>query len=401
MKKRLKHLLCLVMAFTVFMESGVCAYADQISDLKKKNQQDQDKLDELGDQIDELAGEQQGIKGEMDSLQAEIADIMASISLIEEDIQKKKEQIAQSEKDLEAAREDEQNQYNAMIVRIRFMYEKGDMNYINLLMEGGSMEDLVNKVDYIEKIYDYDRQLLIRYQETRQKIEDLKAQLEDEESELEMTQDEYKEEQEGMEAAMAELKAVSDDYALQISKAKQQAEVYKTQIKQQNAQIARLEEEARKKAEEEARRKAAQNKNNTSTTTTSKPKGTATVNSAEILAANGSDIGKQIAIYACGFVGNPYVPGGTSLTNGADCSGFTQSVFKAYGYSIPRSSYSQRTAGKEVSFAEAQPGDIICYAGHVALYIGNGKIVHASGVKTGIKIGYATYREILSVRRIV
>lgn len=401
MKKRLKHLLCLVMAFTVFMESGVCAYADQISDLKKKNQQDQDKLDELGDQIDELAGEQQGIKGEMDSLQAEIADIMASISLIEEDIQKKKEQIAQSEKDLEAAREDEQNQYNAMIVRIRFMYEKGDMNYINLLMEGGSMEDLVNKADYIEKIYDYDRQLLIRYQETRQKIEDLKAQLDDEESELEMTQDEYKEEQEGMEAAMAELKAVSDDYALQISKAKQQAEVYKTQIKQQNAQIAKLEEEARKKAEEEARRKAAQNKNNTSTTTTSKPKGTATVNSAEILAANGSDIGKQIAIYACGFVGNPYVPGGTSLTNGADCSGFTQSVFKAYGYSIPRSSYSQRTAGKEVSFAEAQPGDIICYAGHVALYIGNGKIVHASGVKTGIKIGYATYREILSVRRIV
>ena len=401
MKKRLKHLLCLVMAFTVFMESGVCAYADQISDLKKKNQQDQDKLDELGDQIDELAGEQQGIKGEMDSLQAEIADIMASISLIEEDIQKKKEQIAQSEKDLEAAREDEQNQYNAMIVRIRFMYEKGDMNYINLLMEGGSMEDLVNKADYIEKIYDYDRQLLIRYQETRQKIEDLKAQLEDEESELEMTQDEYKEEQEGMETAMAELKAVSDDYALQISKAKQQAEVYKTQIKQQNAQIAKLEEEARKKAEEEARRKAAQNKNNTSTTTTSKPKGTATVNSAEILAANGSDIGKQIAIYACGFVGNPYVPGGTSLTNGADCSGFTQSVFKAYGYSIPRSSYSQRTAGKEVSFAEAQPGDIICYAGHVALYIGNGKIVHASGVKTGIKIGYATYREILSVRRIV
>ena len=401
MKKRLKHLLCLVMAFTVFMESGVCANADQISDLKKKNQQDHDKLDELGDQIDELAGEQQGIKGEMDSLQAEIADIMASISLIEEDIQKKKEQIAQSEKDLEAAREDEQNQYNAMIVRIRFMYEKGDMNYINLLMEGGSMEDLVNKADYIEKIYDYDRQLLIRYQETRQKIEDLKAQLEDEESELEMTQDEYKGEQEGMEAAMAELKAVSDDYALQISKAKQQAEVYKTQIKQQNAQIAKLEEEARKKAEEEARRKAAQNKNNTSTTTTSKPRGTATVNSAEILAANGSDIGKQIAIYACGFVGNPYVPGGTSLTNGADCSGFTQSVFKAYGYSIPRSSYSQRTAGKEVSFAEAQPGDIICYAGHVALYIGNGKIVHASGVKTGIKIGYATYREILSVRRIV
>ena len=398
MKKRMKRLFCLLMAFVVFIETGTYVSADQISDLKKKNQEDQEKLDEIGDQIDELAGEQQGIKGEMDAVEAEIVDIMASISLIEEDIQKKKEQIAQSEKDLEAAKEDEQNQYDAMVVRIHFIYEKGDMNYLNLLMEGGSMEDLVNKADYIEKIYDYDRQLLIRYQETRQKIEDLKAQLEDEESELEMTQDEYEEEQEGMEAALAELKAVSDDYALQISKAKQQAEVYKTQIKQQNAQIAKLEEEARKKREEEARKKATQNNK---TTTTSKPKGTATVNTAEIMAANGSDIGKQIAVYACGFVGNPYVAGGTSLTNGADCSGFTQSVFKAYGYSIPRSSYAQRSAGKEVSYSEAQPGDIICYAGHVALYIGNGKIVHASGVKTGIKLGYATYREILSVRRIV
>ena len=109
-----------------------------------------------------------------------------------------------------------------------------------------------------------------------------------------------------------------------------------------------------------------------------------------ILAANGSALGKEIAIYACGFVGNPYVSGGTSLTNGADCSGFTQSVYKAFGYKIPRTSYQQRSAGKAVSYAEAQPGDLICYAGHVAMYIGNGRIVHASSAKTGIKYGYAT-----------
>ena len=111
--------------------------------------------------------------------------------------------------------------------------------------------------------------------------------------------------------------------------------------------------------------------------------------------------GQQIANYACQFIGNPYVPGGTSLTEGADCSGFVWRVYKDFGYSVPRTSYSLRSHGTEVSYADAQPGDVVCYAGHVGIYIGNGQIVHASTQKTGIKITNATYREILSVRRIV
>lgn len=100
-------------------------------------------------------------------------------------------------------------------------------------------------------------------------------------------------------------------------------------------------------------------------------------------------------------MGNPYVAGGTSLTNGADCSGFTYRVYSDFGYSLPRTSYEQRSAGTEVSYSDAQPGDLICYDGHVALYIGGGKIVHASTPSSGIKIGNANYRTILSVRRIV
>lgn len=117
--------------------------------------------------------------------------------------------------------------------------------------------------------------------------------------------------------------------------------------------------------------------------------------------ATGSDKGKTIAKYACQFVGNPYVAGGTSLTNGADCSGFTYKIYQNFGYSIPRTSFQQRSAGTEVSYADAQPGDLICYDGHVAMYIGGGYIVHASSAKTGIKVSRAEYRTILSVRRIV
>ena len=118
-------------------------------------------------------------------------------------------------------------------------------------------------------------------------------------------------------------------------------------------------------------------------------------------AAKGSDVGKQIAKYGLQFIGNPYVWGGTSLTKGADCSGFTYRIYKDFGYNISRTSRQQRSDGTSVKYEDAQPGDLICYSGHVGLYIGGGYIVHASNERTGIKVSKATYRQILSVRRIL
>ena len=114
-----------------------------------------------------------------------------------------------------------------------------------------------------------------------------------------------------------------------------------------------------------------------------------------------SSSGSSVISYASQFLGNPYVWGGTSLTNGVDCSGFVMQVYAHYGISLPHSSSALRSVGRGISYSEAQPGDIICYSGHVALYIGGGQIIHASNPSDGIKISPATYTNILAVRRVL
>lgn len=163
------------------------------------------------------------------------------------------------------------------------------------------------------------------------------------------------------------------------------------------------EAEERRKAQEAARAKAQRNANTNANNNSNTETGTSGSSQpgATYEVGEGSEMGVAVAEYALQFVGNPYVYGGSSLTNGADCSGFVMSVYANFGVSLPHSSASDRTQGYAVDgLANAQPGDLICYSGHVALYIGNGQIVHASNKRTGIIVSQADYRKILAIRRI-
>ena len=431
MRKKLVRLFAIFIAFSMMVLVVEPVRATTISDLEKEKQeleqkkkeadekkkQEQEKYNDASGRVDTIQSDVDEVAGEIEEIDAALVETLASVELIEEDIDEKEEQIVVTTADYEAAKVTEEEQYEAMKLRVKFMYEKGDTTYLQLLLESNGFSDMINKVEYIEKLYEYDRTLLNEYMDARIAVEELKQQLEEEMAELEAQQHELEEEKASLEVILAEKQKAYDNYEVQLAKAKQEAAVYKANIKKQNDEIKKLEAasaakqseiDAAKKAEEEARRAqelALQKQSESGSSSGSSSSGGNSSSgksyaSATSYSGSGSK-GQQIANYACQFIGNPYVPGGTSLTEGADCSGFVWRVYKDFGYSVPRTSYSLRSHGTEVSYADAQPGDVVCYAGHVGIYIGNGQIVHASTQKTGIKITHATYREILSVRRIV
>ncbi len=414
MRKKAARMMCISMTCLILCSFSGKVYASTISEIRRQQEEDKKKLNNVQGQISGLQGEQSEIGAEIDEIDAELVQIIASVDLIKEEIVEKENQIKETEAEDEVAKQQEETQYETMKIRIKFMYEQGDISYMQLFLSSESFSDMLNKADYVEQLYAYDRKMLEEYKAAKDYVQQVWDRLEEEKSELEASQHELEEEQSYMEELLEEKKQEYENYNVQIARAKQEAAAYRTRIKQQTAQIKKLEEEERKRREEEERRRKEEEErrrmeaeaNNSSGESNSQPSESSSSSSSSSsggssnVASGGSAAGQSIASYACQFIGNPYVAGGTSLTNGADCSGFVWRVFKDKGYTVPRTSWELRNVGTEVSYSNAQPGDIICYAGHVGIYIGNGNIVHASTPKSGIKITTATYKSILSVRRV-
>lgn len=385
---RNKQIICLMLAFIMIISVVDQAWATTISDIKKEQEESQNKLDEVDNQMSGIENSQNAVENEMKTLDQELIEIFTSISILEDYLITKEKEIAEATIKYEEAQVKEKEQYETMRLRIKFMYEEGNASYFELLLQAESIIDMINKADYIEQLYEYDRNLLEVYEKAKDDVAIAKVELELEQEELKTLQHQQEEEQAALDIELAKKQNEADNYEQQLAKVKQDAAIYKAQIQQQNAKIKEIEAA-------EAKRLAALQPKKPSTSNTGK------VDPVIITSAKGSALGKEIAQYAVQFVGNPYVIGGTSLTNGADCSGFTSTIYRNYGYSIPRTSTSQRNAGRSVEFSDLEPGDLVCYAGHVAMYIGSGKIVHASTSRTGIIIGNVSYRPIITMRRIV
>ena len=415
------------------------AMATTLRDAQNKKANAQQKLDSVTGQIQDIEGKQDSLQAEINALDAELVTTIANISILEEGIAKKQQELTQANADLEVARETEAIQYASMKERISYMYTNGgDVSFFNALFGANSFADALNRVSMFASVYDFDRELLTAYQETEAEIESLVNEIAEEQAAMQDQQADLEVQKASLDRMVSEKSAQMSDFDAMLASAKNLAAQYKSTIEEQNRVIAE-EVAAQQRAEQErkaaeaaaaaaaANRKPATNngnqagnkENNASNTGNSTGNNSSsTGNNAGNTGNNSSDTsekesgssnsgssasgsGSAVADYACNFIGNPYVWGGSSLTNGADCSGFVMSVYAHFGVSLPHSSYALRSVGRAVSPSEMQAGDIVCYEGHVAIYIGGGRIVHASNAKDGIKISpnYA-YRTVVAIRRI-
>lgn len=399
--------------------------ASPIRDAQDKINEANEQLDQTNSQISDIEKKQNTLQKEIDSLDSELVALLLDIEVLKDEIAQKEADIKQATSDLKQAQATADKQYESMKKRIRFMYERGDNALIESLLGAGSMADFLNRVEYFNQIYDYDRTMLTEYQETVTQVADLKQTLEQEQQDMVALKENQEHQSAELQEMLTKKRATMDDFDTKLAQAEALATQYKATIQEQNeiivaeqARIAAEEEERRRQAEEQRRQEEERRRQEAAQQQQQQQQSNGSGGSSGGSSSGGSSggssddgganpdyrtnvSGQEVVNFAMQFVGNPYVWGGTSLTNGCDCSGFVMSVFGHFGISLPHSSYSLRSCGQGVSYSNAQPGDLICYSGHVAIYIGGGRIVGAQSSAIGIATQNATYRTILAVRRVL
>lgn len=355
--------------------------------------------------VDSLKESKASAQSEVNSLQSQLQSIVNKITQLEADLTTTGEQIIQAQSDLEQAQEDEKNQYAAMKLRIKYMYEAGDATAVETLVSSDDFSDLLSKAEYVQNVHSYDRNKLEEYVATKQKVSDLKDQLETEQSQLESMQTEYETEESNLTTLIDSKQAEVADLDSQIQEAAEKA--------------AKEEEERQKKAEEERQKQlqaAAQNtttkgttnntaNNSNSTNSTNSNKGNSSSSSSSSSnkgnsgsssnsssgnkgnssssssSSSSSYVSGSTVSRAYSALGKPYVWGAAG-PNSFDCSGLVSFCLTGrYSHTYSSSDFVGMT-----KVSNPQPGDICVRVGHVGIYIGGGQMIHAPHTGDVVKI---------------
>jgi len=321
----------------------------------KKNEA-QNKLDKVEDQMNDIKDKQDEVESELKDVRKQLSKLISKQNELKAEINDTETALKKTQEELEVAKKKADEQYEAMKIRIKFMYENSSNDSLwTAVLESDGIADMLNRVEYISTIYESDRELTEQYKETVAQVEEQERKLFNTRDELLVKQEAFLGQQIEIEEMVATLEDTKDEYASQLASAKKQAEEYKKTIKEQE-EIIRKEQQANQSP-----------------------------------SYNGQNVtGEALVAYGRQFLGNPYVWGGNSLTNGCDCSGFVHLVYKHFGYNLVRYSLSFLNEGVPVSIENIKVGDIVVYAkssagiGHVAIYAGNGKIIEAQSGKACI-----------------
>lgn len=394
--------------FSGYINSGlekVYAKTKKQKDAEKKKSQAEQDLKDKKNEINGLKDQQQITADDIKNKSAKLDEILAAQKKLQTDITSKQAEIEQNQKDLAAAQEKQQEQYDAMKKRIQFMYENSaEDNIWTAIIESNGITDMLNRIEYVSDVYDSDRALMDSYQAAVEQVKEIGTKLDNDMNELTAMQDDYEKQQADVEAAIVALENQKEQYASQIAQAQQQAENYQNIITAQGKII--------QEQEAAAAAAAAAARANSSPSSSSYDGGGAGKGGSiagDYAAGGGKNpgastgvSGSSVVSYAMQFVGNPYVWAGNSLTNGVDCSGFVHEVYAHFGISTPRYSQAFKSVGQAVSFDNIQPGDVVVYPGHVAIYAGGGVIVEAQSTKAGITANRSVQcHTILAIRRLV